>query len=117
MDRERRIVEREMNQVVADASSPLAQMHVRESMKKNKFTMVLYALALFAPAFCLASFYASKMQEIRSQFRDPYALPEGFDPNTESVKRSTKDLDAGAQVPKSLVLGAKPGSSRETAPK
>lgn len=114
MDRERRTVEKEVREVVADAESPLAQRHIRESIKANKFTLVLYAIAIIAPAAFLASFYGAKLREIRSKFRDPYALPDGFDPNTSTLEDVAARQRAGkgvtSEVPKALVLQAGPGS-------
>ncbi|CAG9575251.1 conserved hypothetical protein [Leishmania major strain Friedlin] len=112
MERERKLAEREVREVVADAESPLAQRHVRESLKKNKFAAVLYAVALFTPACVLMFFYTAKAREIRANFRDPYALPEGFDP------KAGEFLSKGAQpksvqelpIPRSLFVGEEPGS-------
>ncbi|CAD2217425.1 hypothetical protein ADEAN_000490300 [Angomonas deanei] len=108
MDRERYLVEKEVKEVVADADSPIAQRHIRESMKKNKFTLFVYAVAFITPIAFLSSFYFSKYKAIRAKFKDPYALPEGFDPVEGTFAPGSKMT---SQPPPSLVLGAKPGSS------
>ncbi|CAJ1027625.1 hypothetical protein LPMP_252360 [Leishmania panamensis] len=112
MERERKLAEREVREVVADAESPLAQRHVRESLKKNKFALVLYAIALFTPAFFLISFYTAKAREIRTNFRDPYALPEGFDPVTgEFASQEVQSKGAHAlPMSSSLFVGEELGS-------
>lgn len=112
MERERKLAEREVREVVADAESALAQRHVRESLRKNKFAAVMFAVALFTPAFFLVSFYTAKAREIRANFRDPYELPEGFDPKTgefvskEAETRGTHDLP----MPSPLLVGEEPGA-------
>lgn len=112
MERERKLAEREVREVVADAESPLAQRHVRESLKKNKFAVVLYAVALFTPAFLLMFFYTAKAREIRANFRDPYALPEGFDPKTGELSRKGAQPKSVQALPvsSSLFVGDEPGS-------
>ncbi|KAK7198681.1 hypothetical protein NESM_000831700 [Novymonas esmeraldas] len=113
MERERKLAEREVREVVADAESPLAQRHVRESLRKNKFTLVLYTIALVTPALLLATFYTAKAREIRGKFRDPYELPEGFDPKTGERSASSADAaDTTQQRPLagSLFVGEEPGS-------
>ncbi|SYZ66645.1 hypothetical_protein (plasmid) [Leishmania braziliensis MHOM/BR/75/M2904] len=112
MERERKLAEREVREVVADAESPLAQRHVRESLKKNKFALALYAIALFTPAFFLISFYTAKAREIRTNFRDPYALPEGFDPVTgEFASQEVQSKGAHAlPMSSSLFVGEELGS-------
>ncbi|CAJ1009292.1 hypothetical protein Q4I28_004606 [Leishmania naiffi] len=112
MERERKLAEREVREVVADAESPLAQRHVRESLKKNKFALVLYAIALFTPAFFLISFYTAKAREIRTNFRDPYALPEGFDPVTGEFASQEVQSKGAHALPRSssLFVGEEVGS-------
>lgn len=112
MDRERKLAEKEVREVVADAESSLAQRHVRESLRKNKFALVLFAVALVTPAFFLITFYTAKAKEIRSNFRDPYALPEGFDPKTgEFVSKEAETQSAHElPMPSPLLIGDEPGN-------
>lgn len=114
LERARRGAENEAREMVADAESPLAQRHIRDGLRKNKLSWVLYAIALMTPAAFLLSFYFSKMGEIRRNFRDPYALPEGFDPNTGKFTPPKNARDPPTQpevpAPKSLVLGDEPGA-------
>ncbi|KAG5500306.1 hypothetical protein JIQ42_04643 [Leishmania sp. Namibia] len=119
MEQERRLAEREVREVVADAESPLAQRHVRESLKKSKFALVLYAMALFTPAFFLVSFYTAKAREIRANFRDPYALPEGFDPKTGEFASGSAPSKSAHELPivQSLFVGEEPGKYGQRASK
>lgn len=109
MERERRLAEKEVREVVADVESPLAQRHIRNGIRKNKVALVLYTIAFVAPAAFLASFYYAKLKDIRLKFRDPYALPEGFNPLTGEFTDSSNPVET-IPVPKSLVLGSAPGS-------
>ncbi|KAG5502966.1 hypothetical protein JKF63_04739 [Porcisia hertigi] len=113
MERERKLAEREVREVVADAGSPLAERHVRESLRKNKVAAVLFAIALFTPAAFLVFFYTAKAREIRANFRDPYALPDGFDPKTGEFTNKEAELKSGGGVPhasRSLFTAEDPGS-------
>lgn len=112
MDRERRLAEKEVREVVADAESSLAQRHVREGLKKNKFALFLFAAALFTPAFFLISFYTAKAREIRANFRDPYELPPGFDPKTGEFASKEAEIKSAHELPmpSPLLVGDEPGN-------
>lgn len=110
-DRARRGAETDVRELVVDAGSPLAQRHVRDGLRKNKLSWILYAAALAAPAAFLLSFYYSKMGEIRANFKDPYALPVGFNPNTGEFTPVGGSASGCPQVvgPQSLILSDEPG--------
>lgn len=100
---------------MADADSPLAQRHLRDGLRKNKYSWIIYTIALTIPAAVLLSFYSSKLGEIRRRFEDPYALPEGFDPNTGESKPPRSGQGSAAATltglaPRSLILGDDPGA-------
>ncbi|KAG5477103.1 hypothetical protein LSCM1_05445 [Leishmania martiniquensis] len=119
MEQEGRLAEREVREVVADAESPLAQRHVRASLKKNKVALILFGMALFTPAFFLLSFYTAKAREIRANFRDPYALPEGFNPKTgefASGSAASKSVP-GVPIMNSIFVGEEPGRYGQRASK
>ncbi|ORC89579.1 uncharacterized protein TM35_000111130 [Trypanosoma theileri] len=101
-------LERTIRETVADADSPLAQRHIREMLKKNKFSSALMLLALLTPSAFLFSFYYSKSSSIREKWRDPYELPPGFDPNKglSSFDNLPKER---MELPPALVLKGSPG--------
>lgn len=72
----------------------------------------MYAIAIAAPAACLISFYFSKMPEIRANFRDPYTLPEGFDPKTGEFASgaAAAKTDRPAALPTPIFINEHPGS-------
>ncbi|KEG13203.1 hypothetical protein DQ04_01151100 [Trypanosoma grayi] len=108
----RQQLEKDVRETVADANSPMAQRYIRESLKKNKFTSALMLLALLTPAAVLISFYSSKFRLIREKWRDPYALPPGFDPNTGGYTAGSAPKPL-ADPPSALVLKSAPVSYRE----
>ncbi|KPI86662.1 hypothetical protein ABL78_4277 [Leptomonas seymouri] len=112
MDPDRKLAEKEAREMIADAGSSLAQRYVRESLKKNRFALVLFAVAIVTPAFFLITFYTAKAREIRANFRDPYALPEGFDPKTGEFGSKDAEVKSAQKLPmpSPLLIGDEPGN-------
>lgn len=104
MNRARQLAEKEAQDVVADEGSALARRYIRDTLKRNRASFFMYALAIIVPITFLSSFYLAKLRQVREKFIDPYSLPEGFDPRTGEFAAVHGGLAPSAGVaPKSMM--------------
>ncbi|KAG8346638.1 hypothetical protein ERJ75_001604100 [Trypanosoma vivax] len=111
--RERQHIEKSISEVVAEVDMPIAQRHIRESLKYNKFSSIIMLLTVIVPAVGLVAFYTLKMPALRGRWRDPYELPHGFDPKTGQFI-SEKQQTQMVAPPVALFLSSVPGDYTTT---
>lgn len=94
------------NAQIAEANTPLAEQHQRVEMKYNKINNLLLFGCILVPFITFPAFYHYRLRYLWTSWSDPYALPQGFDPNRDPPPKIHQEIPA----PKPMMSGSAPGS-------
>lgn len=86
---------------LASSGTPVAEKYQRVSLHFNKVNNFVFFLLILLPFAIFPTFFTEKVRPLLGQFKDPYALPQGFDPNTatpEEVARRIQQQEAASST-------------------
>ncbi|AAZ10273.1 uncharacterized protein TEOVI_000220800 [Trypanosoma equiperdum] len=106
-------MEKNAHGLLADADSPKAHRHIRNTLKVNKLSSALMFMAVVTPVMVLVSFYSAKLEAVREKWVDPYELPPGFNPKTGRFMSDSKPQGVTEPPAPLLLRGAVPGATRQ----
>lgn len=99
---------------LASSGTPVAEKYQRVSLHFNKVNNFVFFLLILLPFAIFPTFFTEKVRPLLGQFKDPYALPQGFDPNTatpEEVARRIQQQEAASStaMKRPLLTSSEPG--------